>query len=304
MNNSGNSSAKDSIVSPPPRDNARTTDGTAADSSSASNVGDETSYSWNAELFFPVFYCNPNEPLPFNEMLYQSSNLFEFTRGFRGLGGMIARFNPATYPVVPGGMKNNRTTWKKLLSDIKSESTRSGKSMLVSNGSSGCLDRMVLICNNYKLYRERNRANCKAKLMIGVDACSFFLVCGIGNAVHTGHPPLCSEEIPTRKRPAPQEALPVKEQMSSTRATEDLQDWSFVENDSNKALPGARESARAEALPHVRNFLEAYAGIRSLETRTWARNEIDALTNKIKQIRLEEQGNAVGRGKGCTVAPP
>ena len=266
------------------------------------------------------------------------SDLFELTRGFRGLGGMIARFHPSKYPVVPGGMKNNIPTWKRLSSDIIAESKRSGKSILVSNGSHGKdSDRVVLICNRYRLYRGNRRhkkadkdsvcgnegtntskailgssngANCKAKLVIGVDSRSFFLVCGIGNNIHTGHPPLSSEEMPrTRKRTVvPENVSVVAQQMANREAKPGLiasagvlKDQFNVENDSINPAPGTRESARAEALPHVQDFLNAYAGISSQEARKWARNEMDALTNKLNQIRRQEQESAAPKGNGGPV---
>jgi hypothetical protein len=47
---------------------------------------------------------------------------------------------------------------------------------------------------------------CKVKLVIGIDQYSLFLVCGIGEETHEGHPPLEEEEMPTRLRTVPQEA--------------------------------------------------------------------------------------------------
>ncbi|KAI2494665.1 hypothetical protein MHU86_19844 [Fragilaria crotonensis] len=41
---------------------------------------------------------------------------------------------------------------------------------------------------------------CRVKFTLRIDHNSFFLVCGIGNNQHTGHPPLLSNEIRNRKR--------------------------------------------------------------------------------------------------------
>ena len=41
---------------------------------------------------------------------------------------------------------------------------------------------------------------CRVKFTLRIDHNSFFLVCGIGNNEHTGHPPLLSNEIRNRKR--------------------------------------------------------------------------------------------------------
>jgi hypothetical protein len=45
-----------------------------------------------------------------------------------------------------------------------------------------------------------NESTCKAKLVVGMDSFSFFLVCGKGSSCHEGHPPKTIEEMPSRKR--------------------------------------------------------------------------------------------------------
>ena len=42
--------------------------------------------------------------------------------------------------------------------------------------------------------------SCRAKFTIRLDHNSFFMVCGIGENQHTGHPPLLANEIRNRKR--------------------------------------------------------------------------------------------------------
>jgi hypothetical protein len=175
----------------------------------------------------------------------------------KGLAGMIARFDPSKYPVVAGGMKQNEQTWRKLSSDIMSESKNNGKSLLVSNGSWGSNEKKVLVCSRFRMYAEKARRpkaggklrarsincdkrnarkgngksqkkrtstskalpgsdkpTCKAKLVIGIDSQSFFLVCGNGNDVHIGHSPLSSEEMPTRKCIVPEKAIAKAKQMA------------------------------------------------------------------------------------------
>jgi hypothetical protein len=63
-------------------------------------------------------------------------------------------------------------------------------------------------------------------------------------------------------------------------------DW----NDSIKPANAGGNTTYAEGLPHAQDWLKAYEGIRSAKLRKEVRDEIDALTNKIFQIRLEEQG--------------
>ena len=47
---------------------------------------------------------------------------------------------------------------------------------------------------------RNNSCTCRVKFTLRIDQNSFFLVCGIGDNQHTGHPPLHSNEIRNRKR--------------------------------------------------------------------------------------------------------
>jgi hypothetical protein len=42
--------------------------------------------SWKAKLRFPLYYCSPDEPLPYSN-LYVASDLFELTQEVKGLAG-------------------------------------------------------------------------------------------------------------------------------------------------------------------------------------------------------------------------
>lgn len=216
--------------------------------------------SWTASLEFPAYQCSPMEPLP-PLNAYQMVDLFELTRPIHGIGGMgVARFDPSVYPVIPGGMQQNRNMWAKLSSDIISRSQKTGKSALISNGSHG-KDRKALVCYRYKKYQENNRqqkgngelrsysingdkrnarkvngksqkkqtstskpvienndVTCKAKLVIGIDLYSFFLVLGNGNNIHSGHPPLGADEMPTRARTVPEQAITAAKRMANRGA--------------------------------------------------------------------------------------
>lgn len=46
----------------------------------------------------------------------------------------------------------------------------------------------------------KNEETCKVKLVIGMDAQSFMLICGNGDDTHEGHPSLAKGEMPLRKR--------------------------------------------------------------------------------------------------------
>jgi hypothetical protein len=221
------------------------------------------SCSWAATLPFPVYYCHPSECLPSDACSYAVSDLFENTSTIGGLvGGMIARFNPATFPVIPGGMDKNKSVWNKLYSDLMGESKKLGKCILVTNGYRGKRKNQIAIhCNRYKTYNENSKRpraggklrarsinrdkhnvrkdngkaqmrrtstskpvagtddiTCKAKLVIGIDLLSFFVVCGVGNNVHTGHLPLHSDEMPTKKQMVPEKAVAVAKQMANRGA--------------------------------------------------------------------------------------
>jgi hypothetical protein len=54
--------------------------------------------------------------------------------------------------------------------------------------------------------KDSEASTCKVRLVIGIDRYSLFLVCGIGEETHKGHPPLEEEEMPTRLRTVPKEA--------------------------------------------------------------------------------------------------
>ena len=64
-----------------------------------------------------------------------------------------------------------------------------------------------------------------------------------------------------------------------------------------KAANAAATIAYAEGLPHVKDWLKAFEGIRSPELRKEMRDELDALTNKMLKIRLNEQGAGAPSGK-------
>jgi hypothetical protein len=58
-------------------------------------------------------------------------------------------------------------------------------------------------------------STCKVKLVIGIDQYNFFLICGVGEETHEWHPPLVEEEMPTRLRTIPKEALTMARLMAN-----------------------------------------------------------------------------------------
>jgi hypothetical protein len=70
----------------------------------------------------------------------------------------------------------------------------------------------------------------------------------------------------------------------------------FNWDDSTKAAESAGGTAYAEGAPHAQDWLKAFEGICSPELRKEMRDELDALTNKMIKIRLNEQGTAAPSG--------
>jgi hypothetical protein len=66
--------------------------------------------------------------------------------------------------------------------------------------------------------KVQNDTTCKVKLKIGIDANSLFLVCGSGEDMHEGHPPLDEGEMPTRRSTVPDEAMIMAKQMATKGA--------------------------------------------------------------------------------------
>jgi len=69
-----------------------------------------------------------------------------------------------------------------------------------------------------KAVPDSKETTCKAKVVIGVDAKSFFVICGLGKATHEGHPPLKNGEMPNRKRLIPEEAKAEAKRMANLGA--------------------------------------------------------------------------------------
>lgn len=54
--------------------------------------------------------------------------------------------------------------------------------------------------STHRALTENEESTCKARIVIGIDSNSFFVVGGAGNNCHEGHPPQSKEDIPSRKR--------------------------------------------------------------------------------------------------------
>ncbi|KAG7350446.1 hypothetical protein IV203_009806 [Nitzschia inconspicua] len=138
--------------------------------------------------------------------------------------GFIVRFDPQTFPVVPGGVAKNQASMSKLFDSLMCASHHHGFCQLVSHNQSKA-GRKYLSCSNFQIHRQNtatkaavgelrqsslvcDRKNsrglkdqplpkrtstskattledtCKLKLAFDSDSVSIFLVCGIGESQH------------------------------------------------------------------------------------------------------------------------
>ncbi|KAG7372134.1 hypothetical protein IV203_018277 [Nitzschia inconspicua] len=85
---------------------------------------------WTATLPFNGFLCKPND-----DVLMESSqdrhDLFSLTQTI--YKGFIVRFDPQTFPVVPGGVAKNKASMKKLFDSLIRASHHHGFCQLVSH---------------------------------------------------------------------------------------------------------------------------------------------------------------------------
>lgn len=120
---------------------------------------------WKANLPFRVFECLSSEEATLSAHLspamFQQLNLFNLTSEIQGFGGKIACFDPNIYPVVSGGWKANKQSWKKLSSDLIKASQDHGGSPLVSNGAHG--EYKVLHCSHFRHYNGKENTKAGGK---------------------------------------------------------------------------------------------------------------------------------------------
>ena len=199
------------------------------------------SQSWTATLSFRGFLCQRTAMVPPHEYLIEDQDLFELTK--RTWKGWILRFDPITYPVIPGGFIKNDNIYKSLVNDFMTASLQNHHCTLTSNGWRGDKDKRHIACTNLRRYRTSkvpkasgvlrkssltcdninsrgrngqcmakrtstacptsNGTTCRVGFVVSIDNDSLFMICGNGHNVHSGHPPLSSGEITTRKRLIP-----------------------------------------------------------------------------------------------------
>ncbi|KAG7363855.1 hypothetical protein IV203_037056 [Nitzschia inconspicua] len=165
---------------------------------------------WTATLPFNGFLCKPAD-----EVLMASfqdrHDLFSLTRTI--YKGFIVRFDPQTFPVVPGGVAKNKASMKKLFDSLISiDKTQRQKQRWES-----CANRH-LVCDRKNSRGPKGQSlpkrtstskatnsneTCKVKLAFDADSVSMFLVCGIGESQHEGHLPRNAIDMATRKRIVP-----------------------------------------------------------------------------------------------------
>ncbi|KAG7339168.1 hypothetical protein IV203_020111 [Nitzschia inconspicua] len=157
--------------------------------------------------------------------------------------GFIFRFDPQTFPVVPGGVSKNKASMTKLFDSLMCASYHHGFCQLVSHNQNKS-GRKYLCCTNFQTHRQNtatkaavgelrqstlvcdrnnsrgpkgqslpkqtstskatnSKETCKVKLAFDADSVSMFLVCGIGKSQHEGHLPRNAIDMATRKRIVP-----------------------------------------------------------------------------------------------------
>lgn len=213
------------------------------------NVACLLSESWTATLSFKGFLCHKTTLVPTYEYILQEQDLFQLTR--RIWKGYIFRFDPIKFPVAPGGFANNSNSYKLLLNALMTMSLQNHHCALTSNGWRAEKDTRQVACSNVRQYRgskspkaggdfrkssltcdrKNSRGHtglsmakrtatgrpinhdgtCKANFVVGIDSSSFFMICGNGHNIHSGHPPMSCHELTTRKRLVPAEASTLQE---------------------------------------------------------------------------------------------
>ncbi|KAG7341732.1 SWIM zinc finger domain protein [Nitzschia inconspicua] len=195
---------------------------------------------WTATLPFSGFLCKPTDDV-LMASFQDLHDLFSFTQTI--YKGFIVRFDPQTFPVVPGGVAKNIDSIKKLFDALMCASHHHGFSQLVSHNQNTA-GRKYLCCANFQIHRQNtatkaavgelrqstlvcdrknsrgpkgqslpkrtstskatnSKETCKVKLAFDADSVSMFLVCGIGESQHEGHLPRYAIDMATRKRIVP-----------------------------------------------------------------------------------------------------
>ncbi|KAG7358240.1 hypothetical protein IV203_014827 [Nitzschia inconspicua] len=195
---------------------------------------------WTATLPFSGFLCKPTDDV-LMASFQDRHDLFSFTQTI--YKGFIVRFDPQTFPVVPGGVAKNKDSIKKLCDALMCASHHHGFCQLVSHNQHTA-GRKYLCCANFQIHRQNtatkaavgelrqstlvcdrknsrgpkgqslpkrtntskatnSKETCKVKLAFDADSVSMFLVCGIGESQHEGHLPRNAIDMATRKRIVP-----------------------------------------------------------------------------------------------------
>jgi len=207
------------------------------------NVAKHLSQPWKATLPVNGLLCSRQYSAPPLGDDFIPLDLFHYTDPT--WKGYHVRFDTHEFPVVPGGLTSNKEGRKKLVKHLSTISHLRGSCQLISNGG-GKSRYHYLCCSRSKKYQsfsnlkvdgpfrnstmecDRNNSRgskgnsqpkrsttgrpiahdqtCKAKICIDVDDFSFFMVCGIGDSTHNGHPPLSPHLMATPSRLVPDSA--------------------------------------------------------------------------------------------------
>jgi len=189
--------------------------------------------SWTASLPFKGHFCHATDD--FNAFIRFSPSLYPINGGFRKDSGghslitdlLQAAKSVGNCALVSNGygLRSPTNVTDVLLTDqrvlkcsnFRQYSSEEGGMSCTLNQSTGTDSYRVTTytgdkknargCKSSGIGLKRRNSTlrgtsctCRVKFTLRIDHNSFFLVCGIGNNEHTGHPPLLSNEIRNRKR--------------------------------------------------------------------------------------------------------
>ncbi|KAG7372655.1 hypothetical protein IV203_018798 [Nitzschia inconspicua] len=140
---------------------------------------------WTATLPFSGFLCKPTDDV-LMASFQDRHDLFSFTQTI--YKGFIVRFDPQTFPVVPGGVAKNKDSIKKLFDALMCASHHHGFCQLVSHNQNTA-GRKYLCCANFQIHRQ----NTATKAAVG-ELRQSTLVCDRKNSRGPRASPFQSEQ--------------------------------------------------------------------------------------------------------------
>jgi hypothetical protein len=127
--------------------------------------------------------------------------------------------------------------------------------------------------------KVQNDTTCKVKIVIGMDANSFFMLCGCGESTHEGHPPLGDEEMPTRQSTVPGEAIMTAKQMATNGARP-----GFIKGMLNEMFGIGLSTRQVAHTTQFAKFAKDLIGANLFETNSDSMSDLDRVKVHLKSI--------------------